>query len=117
MGSPITRRSALVGAVASATALTFGTASSAAAAPSLHEVRIKGFAFEPRRLQARIGDTIRWTNDDLAPHTATADAFGWDTEEIAQGVSAELIVTQGMETGYFCAFHPHMTGSLEILQS
>ena len=51
---------------------------------------------------------------DLAPHTATADEFGWDTEELGRGQSAEVVVTEDMETSYFCVFHPQMKGSLEI---
>ena len=52
---------------------------------------------------------------DLAPHTATADEVGWDTEELDRGQSAEVIVTEDMEIRYFCVFHPHMKGSLEIV--
>ena len=108
------RRNVMVGAVASATALTLGRANVRAAEPVVHDVRIKSFSFEPDRLQVSVGDTIRWINDDLAPHTATADEFGWDTGEITTDASMEIIVTKGLETTYFCAFHPHMKGTLVI---
>jgi plastocyanin len=101
------------GAVASAAVL--ATTPLRSAEPVVHEVAIKSFKFEPAQLQVQIGDTIRWTNHDVAPHTATADEFGWDTEEIAKGASGEIAVTEDMETTYFCAFHPHMKGSIEIL--
>lgn len=117
MSNPITRRSALAGAVASAAALTLTATSSTAGAPTVHEVKIKGFSFKPQHLQVSVGDSIKWTNDDLAPHTATADEFGWDTEEILKDESAELVISEGMETSYFCAFHPHMIGSFEILKA
>ena len=108
------RRSALVGAVASATALTFSRTKVNAAEPVTHDVQIKQFAFEPANLEVHVGDTIRWTNKDLAPHTATANEFGWDTGELVNGASAEIVITETMETSYFCAFHPHMTGKLTI---
>lgn len=115
MTKSITRRRVLVGAAASATALTIATQKPALAAKTHHEIQIKEFAFEPSHVQVRVGDTLKWTNADLAPHTATADEFGWDTGEITKGESAELIVTKDMETSYFCAFHPHMKATIEIL--
>jgi plastocyanin len=61
-----------------------------------------------------VGEIIRRSNFDLAPHTATENAFGWDTGEIAKSMSKELVVTDDMETRYFCAFHPHMKGNIKI---
>lgn len=116
MKHPITRRSALTGAVASAAALSFAKTSTAASEPKTHEVLISSFEYEPMHLQVKVGDTIQWTNQDLAPHTATADEFGWDTDSLAHGESGQVIVTKDMETSYFCVFHPHMKGTLEILE-
>ena len=113
MGIPISRRNVLVGSAASAAVL--ATKPLRAAEPVVHDVAIKSFTFEPARLQVHAGDTIRWTNYDVAPHTATADEFGWDTEKIAKGDTGKITVTEDMETSYFCAFHPHMKGSIEIL--
>ena len=115
MKTPVTRRRVLVGAVASAAALSVMNTRPAVAATKVHVVNITSFVFEPANVQVNVGDIIKWTNKDLAPHTATADNFGWDTEEIAQNESSEVVVTQDMETSYFCVFHPHMKGSIEIL--
>lgn len=109
------RRGVMVGAVASAAALNLRQTLARAAEHVVHDVRIKAFAFTPELLKVSVGDTIRWTNEDLAPHTATADEFGWDTGEIVNGASSEIEVTEGMEANYFCAFHPHMKGRIEIL--
>ena len=111
----VTRRKAIVGAVASATAMSFVSKTLAAGQPTVHEVKIQSFKFIPDNIQVKLGDVIRWINEDLAPHTATADEFGWDTEELEKGASAEVTVVEGIETSYFCAFHPHMTGSFEIV--
>ncbi|SMO73133.1 cupredoxin domain-containing protein [Ruegeria faecimaris] len=115
MGKAHSRRRVMVGAVASAAALALTRTRARAAEPVVHEVRIKAFAFTPKLLNVSVGDTIQWTNEDLAPHTATADEFGWDTGEIPNGVSAKVEVTKGMETKYFCAFHPHMKGTIVIM--
>ena len=110
MSGALKRRDVLVGAVASAAALCVGDR--ALAGSITHEVRIKGFTFEPAQVEVRIGDTIRWINDDLAPHTATADKRGWDTGSIAQNQSADIRVTADMEVTYFCVFHPHMKAEI-----
>lgn len=114
MAALVTRREAIVGAVASATAVTLAPGTSFADQPTIHVVKIQSFKFVPDTIHVELGDVIHWTNEDLAPHTATADEFGWDTEELAKGVSAGIAVVEGMETSYFCAFHPHMKGSIEI---
>ena len=106
------RRNVMVGAAASVAALT--ATPLRAQDPTVHEVQIQAFKFDPHTVQVRVGDTIRWTNHDLAPHTATAAEFGWDTEEISKDDSGEILVTTDMETSYFCAFHPHMKGTIEI---
>lgn len=105
------RRSLLAGAAASAVVL---ASRAGAAAAKTHNVSIRKFKFDPAHLSVRAGDTIRWTNYDLAPHTATADEFGWDTGELAKGQSGEVTVTEETEVSYFCVFHPHMKGALEI---
>ena len=111
MMAKVTRRDAVLGAVAFA-AVPMGA--TALGSSKVHNVQIQGFAFVPDIVRVQVGDIIRWTNEDLAPHTATADEFGWDTAALSQGASSEITVTQGMETSYFCVFHPHMKATIEI---
>ena len=113
MPGQLTRREVLVGTAASAAVLT--PQSLAAETGEVHEILIKAFRFEPAQIQVRIGDKVRWTNQDLAPHTATADEYGWDTGMLAQTDVGEVTITRDMEVSYFCAFHPHMKGSFEIV--
>lgn len=79
-----------------------------------HEVSIKGFAFSPSSLRIQAGDTVRWTNDDSVPHTATADDASWDTGRIAGGASAEVTFDSPGDEPYHCAVHPSMTGRLGV---
>lgn len=115
MSRSVTRRSVLSRAVAALVA----TASLLAlrpersrSEPTNHIVRITGFRFVPDRLQARPGDSITWTNDDIAPHTATADDGSWSTGKLAKGERASLTVTPGMAGLYHCRFHPAMKAAL-----
>ena len=112
MMSRMTRRSVIGGTVAIATVPVSRTAQ--AVAKTVHQIEIRSFEFHPSLIKVRVGDTIRWTNKDLAPHTATADEFGWDTGALERGDSGEISATEGMETTYFCVFHPHMKGRIEI---
>ena len=112
MQEPPSRRHVLVGVAV--VAATLAPLPSAAAQKKVHVVKIKSFEFEPVHVRARPGDIIRWTNMDVVPHTATASEFGWDTETLSHGESGEIVVTTAMETTYFCVFHPHMKGTIEI---
>jgi len=115
MASKIIRRDILVGAATSVVALAISARDGSSATTKIHEVAIKSFKFDPERIAVKVGDTIRWTNEDLAPHTATATQGSWDTGEIVKGDSVSLVVNDGMEANYFCAFHPHMKGSVELI--
>ena len=111
-----TRRAVVIGvsACAGTFGLGLGTTGHADAATT-HEVRIKAFKFVPRHLEVKLGDKIRWINDDLAPHTATAIGVSWDTGELLKRQSGVIEVREGMELTYFCAFHPHMKGTLALI--
>jgi len=115
----ITRRSVLRALAATPAVLPFTLGRAAAHnginhSPQTHEIAISGFAFDPDVLVAKPGDTVRWTNHDIAPHTATAVDGSWDTGPIAGGASAQITVNADMHLDYFCRFHPIMNGSLKL---
>ncbi len=109
------RKVAAAIAAAAFPTLPFMWSANAAAQPRQHRVEISGFKFTPDRLEVSIGDTITWINRDIAPHTATASEGGWDTGELVKGAEASVPVTAGMETSYFCAFHPMMKARLAVV--
>ena len=90
-------------------------ADSTVPAPDLHEVKIKGLKFNPDTLEVRVGDSIRWTNADLAPHTVTAKDKSWDSGRLKKGESATVEVKDGMTLDYVCIYHPHMKGLLILV--
>ena len=103
----LTRRSALAALLAAPFALLARKSHAAA-----HSVTIEGFAFSPESLTVAVGDTITFTNNDGAPHTATADDGSFDTGRLNRGDSAEVTVTSAGEIAYRCAFHPAMRGTI-----
>jgi len=81
----------------------------------LHEVEIKNFKFSPDMLEVKVGDTIRWTNKDRAPHDATALDGSWNTILLRRDDSAEVKVVAGMSADYFCSIHPNMLASIKLV--
>ena len=79
-----------------------------------HTVTISNFAFSPANLTIKAGDTVMFTNEDSAPHTATADNGGFDTGNLSRGQSASLTFNAAGTFSYFCAIHPRMKGSITI---
>ena len=78
-------------------------------------VAIKGFAFAPEVVKAKVGEQITWTNDDAAPHTVTAKSGGEvDSGTIAQGASFSFTPERAGTISYFCEIHPSMTGTIEV---
>ena len=99
-------------AAASTPAATTAPAKPAAGGES---VAIKGFAFAPQTIKAKVGQKITWTNDDSAAHTVTAKSGGeLDSGPIAQGSSFSFTPQQAGTIEYFCAIHPSMLGTIEV---
>src|SRR4051794_14208165 len=59
----------------------------AASAASGTAVDIKGFAFAPAALTAKVGDAVTWTNQDSVAHTVTFDDKSADSGNVAQGAT------------------------------
>ena len=104
------RRTVLTALIVAPFALVAGRAIAA----TTHKVTIKGFKFKPATLEVKVGDVIEFTNDDSAPHTATAKNLSWDTGNLSRGDSANITVKAGMDTDYKCNIHPSMKGALVI---
>jgi plastocyanin len=84
-----------------------------------HEVAIENFSFTPATLTIAVGDTVRGTNVDSAPHTATAGAPGAETGAFDSGDLAQSAVFSHTFAGagdfaYFCEFHPGMRGNVTV---
>jgi plastocyanin len=85
-------------------------------------------AFAPNPLNAKVGDTVTWTNKDTIFHTVTSGTGPSDTthgKEFDSGLSGPTaLTTQGKtfshkfmtagEFPYFCQLHPTMVGKVEV---
>ena len=76
------------------------------------QVTIDQVAYAPVEIQAKLGDTIEWTNKDIVAHTATVRG-DWDLM-VLPGKTARLVVKKAGSFDYICRFHPNMKGHLTV---
>jgi plastocyanin len=68
-------------------------------------------AFNPNPLQAAIGNTIVWMNNDFVTHDIVLDD-GTPIGNLAPGQSSMPITLNTETAGYHCTFHPSMVGQV-----
>ncbi len=78
------------------------------------EVRIADFRFQPTVLTVTPGTVVKWTNEDSAPHTATARDDSFDTGRLDEGESGEVTFDKLGTLEYICEFHPWMEGRVVV---
>lgn len=94
------------------------TTSSGAAAVSsggAGAVTIKDYKYGPPSLTVPVGTTVKFTNEDSTPHTATSkDGGGFESGPIDTGKSATIKLEEAGTFSYFCVFHPFMKGTITV---
>ena len=81
-------------------------------ARATHRVAIRAMRYEPAVIHVALGDTVRWTNLDLVPHTVTSRAHAIDSGNLPPDSSWALILGQDGVLDYSCLYHPGMKGSV-----
>lgn len=76
-------------------------------------VTIADMAFDPPRIEVRVGQTIEWINKDRFAHTATVKGK-WEVM-LRPGASGARVVEAGDDAEYYCRFHPNMKGRIVIV--
>ena len=79
-----------------------------------YNVSISGSTFLPAATSARVGDIIRWTNNDGIPHTVTADAGAFGSGTLNPGAVFSYTATAAGTYGYHCNIHPSMTATVTV---
>lgn len=77
-------------------------------------VTIANFAFAPKTLTIKKGTKVTWTNQDSAPHTATADDGSFDTGTLQKGDSKSITFEKAGTFAYHCTVHPNMKASITV---
>jgi plastocyanin len=84
-------------------------------------------AVSPNPIEAKVGQTVKWTNDDSAFHTVTSGLIGaadagkmfdsglaGPTALTAKGKTFEHKFDAAGEFDYHCTLHPAMTGKVIV---
>ncbi|MEP6638971.1 MAG: plastocyanin/azurin family copper-binding protein [Chloroflexota bacterium] len=83
-------------------------------APAGTSVTLAGSRFTPPTLSIKVGETVRWFNDDAVPHTVTASDRSWDSANFSPGGSFERPCDAVGTYAYVCLYHSWMTGSIVV---
>lgn len=79
-------------------------------------VEIVDFAFAPRRIEITAGDTVRWKNLDLSPHSVISDEDGEpvDSGRMDRGAGFRHRFDTPGTFNYECGFHQNMGGIVVV---
>lgn len=80
----------------------------------VHQVNIQDFFFTPTNIHISAGDTVRWTNNGVAPHTSTSDDVIWSSGTLAHGQSFSFQFQNGGAFPYHCAIHLSMRDTIRV---
>jgi plastocyanin len=97
-----------------APATTQATSTPAAAAGEV-KVSMKQIKFVPETITAKVGQTIKWTNDDPFAHTVTAKTGAtFDSGPVNAGATYTFKPTKAGTIDYVCTIHPNQTGKITV---
>lgn len=89
--------------------------STASAASGPQAVTISEYKYAPAEITVAAGTTIKFTNRDSTPHTATSKQAGaFETGPIDTGKTGEITLEKPGTYQYYCAFHPFMKGTIVV---
>ena len=80
-------------------------------------------AFSPNPVNAKVGDTVTWTNKDSTPHTVTSGSNATPDGRFDSSDFRQLLIPEGTfshtfeEAGdypYYCGLHPNMLGTVLV---
>lgn len=107
----------MIAALAMAMAAATGGGPVTEQAPSAGEtgVAMISRAFTPSRVTVLVGERVRWSNQDNAVHTVTADDRSFDSGRLEPGTQFARPFARPGSVQYKCSLHRFMRGSVEVV--
>ncbi|HSO99345.1 MAG TPA: plastocyanin/azurin family copper-binding protein [Solirubrobacteraceae bacterium] len=80
------------------------------------QARMTNLAFSPKLIQARVGQSVHWVNDDSVPHNVTGTSGPTFTASptFGNGGSFTLKLTKPGTIQYLCTIHPFMKATIVV---
>jgi plastocyanin len=90
--------------------------SGGAAAGDVVEIKMKDIKFDPADATVKVGQTVKWVNEDSVDHDAVADNGEFKSELFGEGKSFETKLDKPGTVPYVCTVHPNMKGTLTVTE-
>jgi plastocyanin len=88
---------------------------SSASGAGASAVTIADYLYKPADITVPKGTTVKFTNEDSTPHTATSrDSGVFESGSIETGKSASVTLEETGSFAYYCLFHPFMKGTITV---
>lgn len=71
-------------------------------------------SYYPRQIKVRIGDTVKWQNQDISIHTVTSASGLFDSGMLLAEDGFEYKFDSVGNYDYYCVLHPWMRGSVQV---
>lgn len=81
---------------------------------SENAVILKDFSFNPQTLTVKAGETVTFTNEDVAGHSVTADDDSFDSGILNQAERTTVTFDQTGTFGFHCTPHPNMKVTIVV---
>ena len=78
---------------------------------------MKSLDFSPTALDAKVGQTVLWINEDSSPHNVryvSGPRFGSSPPTIRPGSRFSIRLTEPGTIHYFCSIHPWMKATIVV---
>jgi plastocyanin len=75
-------------------------------------IDMKNIAFDPKSVTVKVGQTVKWTNSDDAPHNVTGGPL--KSKTFGKGGSFEYTPKKAETISYVCTIHPGMKATLTV---
>ena len=110
------KKNVIRGAVAAALALAVFTAMALSMPAWAAEtvVKIDNFTFNPARVTVEAGTTVTWENGDDIPHAIASTTRLFKSKALDTDDKFSFTFATAGSYPYFCALHPHMTGTIVV---
>ena len=78
-------------------------------------IRMQDIQFVPKQVTVRVGQKVRWVNDDNVQHDVIADSGArFHSRTFGKGGTFTFTPTKPGTIAYECDLHPGMTGTLTV---
>jgi plastocyanin len=96
-----------------------GSTSTTAAASSSGggevEIKMQNIQFAPKDTTVKVGQKVKWVNEDSTDHNVTADSGAdFKSDDFGKGASFEFTPDKAGTIKYECTIHPGMTATLNV---